>query len=569
LTLRQILDVLWKRKWIIIAILTIAVITAWGYLQVRDVTYESSGTVRMNGAATNAALAGEVGGIETALDADAATSEAVLEPAAASIGETTADLAAAVSVATDATDRFARITFSAVGSTPSQAQARADAVIASYQDYVEAQMSALLTALQDLQRDAIADARDLQEQVAQNPGDSIASTNLAVALGKMTSVTSAIESISNAGTDSTTIVSPTAPGSPTVPSAITVLLIALATGIITGIAVALVRDQFDNRLRGEDEVHRLTGARSIGELGWDRRIASMDPPLPVAHNDRSDLSERIRSLRSNLGVLIPPDGAAFVVTSVEPGDGKSFVSANLALAWARAGKSVVLVGGDLRRPNLARYFDDAADGEGVSDILGEHEVGAHFDESRVISRLNPTRYRRLQILPSGAEPAEPADLMARPAVTDLIRTLRRIADVVIIDSPPALGMADAALMASHTDGAVVIASARRTDRVRLVETVEALHGAGVEVFGIVTNRSRRKLPKTYSSYYLAGQRPADEDDPQPSRRDRRTAVTSPSTSADADGGQALSDERADAATPNELEAEEASPDERARKSPTV
>src|SRR5690606_10840780 len=103
---------------------------------------------------------------------------------------------------------------------------------------------------------------------------------------------------------------------------------------------------------------------------------------------------------------------------------------------------------------------------------------------------------------------EPADLIARPITAELIEYLRTLADVVIIDSPPAIGMADAALLAAHTDGAVVLASVRRTDRVRLVEAIEALRAAGVEVLGVVSNRSRRKLPKTYSSYYVAADRPA-------------------------------------------------------------
>jgi len=506
-TLRQILDVLWKRKWIVISVVLIAVLTAFAYLQLRTVTYSSSGIIRLNTAVTEAALSGGIGGVAMEVDDAVISSPTILEPAAEALGEAPETLAGSIAVLMNADERLVRARITAHGPTPDIARERASAVIESYQAYIDEQMAQTLTTLQQRQQEAIDEARALQDQVARNPGDSISSTRLATALGKMTSLTSAIEGITSAGANST-VLSPPAPGALTVPPAVIVLLLALASGLIIGIAVALIRDQFDDRLRSEDEVESFAKARSIGELSWDRKVAAAASPLPVAGNERTDLAERLRTLRSNLAVFLPPRGAAFVVTSVEPGDGKSFVSANLALAWARAGKRVILVGGDLRRPNLARYFGDAADGEGLSDILAHHDVGEPLDKTAVKATLNTTTYRRLLILPPGPESAEPADLIARPITAELIAYLRTLADVVIIDSPPAIGMADAALLAAHTDGAVVLASVRRTDRVRLVEAIEALRAAGVEVLGVVSNRSRRKLPKTYSSYYVAAERPA-------------------------------------------------------------
>lgn len=504
MTLRQILDVLWKRRWIVVVVVLLAVMTAFAYLQMRTVTYLSEGTVRLNSAVTEAALGGEIAGVPVALDEEVGLSPAVLEPAAEEIGESAAQLGSVVSLAVNSEPRLAQVTISAEGATPELAQQRAQAVMDSYIVYVDTQMAALLEELQLRQQEAIADVRAIQDQLESDPADPIANVNLASALSKMTTYTAGIEQITDAGTANTTVLSDASPGELQVPTALVVLAVAFATGLIVGIAIALIRDQFDNRLRGEDEVETLTGARSIGELSWDRKLARVATPLPVASTERTDLSERLRTLRSNLTVFLPSKSAAFVVTSVEPGDGKSFASANLALAWARAGKKTILVGGDLRRPNLDRYFGDSADGEGLSDILSEHEVGAELTLEAVTSRLNATRYRRLMVLPAGPEPEEPADLFARPVLADVIRHLRALADVIVIDSPPAIGMADAALLASQTDGAIVLASVHRTDRVRLVESIESLRAAGTEVLGVVANRSRRKLPKTYSSYYISG-----------------------------------------------------------------
>src|SRR5690606_36571051 len=123
---------------------------------------------------------------------------------------------------------------------------------------------------------------------------------------------------------------------------------------------------------------------------------------PVAARSRTGLSEGVRAVRSTLQVLLPAQHAVVVVTSVAPGDGKSFISSNLALAWARAGREVVIVGGDLRRPELGRYFAEAADGAGLADLLRERASQGSITRAEVEAKLNETRYPRLRVLPSGA-----------------------------------------------------------------------------------------------------------------------------------------------------------------------
>lgn len=501
MTLRQILDVLWKRKWIIVSVLLVAAVTAGVYLQVRTETFQSAGTLRLNAVVTEAAYSGEIGSAGVDIDPSIIRSPTITEPAAEKLGDDPSALAGALSIEADAESRLGRLSITAQGPTPKAAKDRAAAVITAYQEYVDQQVAAAVTSLQQTQQEAIETARALQPGVNENPADSISQANLQTAIQQMTTATAAIDTVNNAGA-TTILLTPPADGSSTVPGPLIVILLALATGLVVGIAAALIRDQFDDRLRGEDEVQDLAGVRSLGELNWDRNVARGLSPLPVAGNDRTDLSERLRTLRTTLQVFLPARGGAFVVTSVEPGDGKSFVSANLAMAWSRAGKRVILVGADLRRPGLALYFGEAADGEGVSEILSEHDDSEALEVSAIESRLNASGHRRLRILPSGAEPSDPADLLARPVVGELLDRLRELADVVVIDSPPAIGMSDAALLASHTDGAVVIASIRRTGRERLVEAVNSIRAAGAEVLGVVANRSRRALPKTYSSYYV-------------------------------------------------------------------
>ncbi|GAB6859022.1 tyrosine-protein kinase domain-containing protein [Microbacterium xylanilyticum] len=504
MTFRQILAVLWARKWIVVVIVLFALIGAGGYIMLRTVTYMSEETVRMNTVISGGATSDDVGGVAVSFGAETIVSPDVLDAAGTAISERGSDLVGMVKGSLVDDGHATNVVVSATGATPKIAQQRAAAVVKAYEDHIGKEMARVLEILQKRKDDAIAQAQVLQGQVRADPSNSIAATNLATELSRMSSISTQIDSINNSGAPTSTLIA-AQPGTPTVPSALVVVLLALSTGLIVGIAAALIRDQFDNRIRDEEDVEALLDVPVIGSLTWDRDVSRMAVPLPVASNDRTNLGEGLRTVRSTLQVLVPP-GGAFVVTSVEPGDGKSFASANLALAWARAGKRVILVGGDLRRPDLSKYFGEDADGEGLSEILNEYDQGSRMLEDALLRRLNNTRYRRLRILAAGSEPAEPADLLARAGTAEVVAALRGLADVVVIDTPPAMGMSDSSLLASHTDGAVVIATEGRTDRARLAETISGLVSNGVSVLGVVINRSRRKLPRTYASYYLRERR---------------------------------------------------------------
>ncbi len=505
LTLRQILQVLWARKGIVIAMALIAVVAAGAYLSVRDTSYESSGSVRLNTIVSEGAATEQIGGQNVSIGTLAVTSPEVLDAAASAIGESPDALAGAVKASLVEGPRTSRMVITVQAPSAEGAKARAEAVIEAYRNHVDQQVLATTAALEKGREDAIAQATVLQQEVARDPSNSIAASDLARAISQMNAMIGALEDITRAG-PSTTVLTAVPLGTPTVPSIMLVIPLALLTGIIVGIGVALIRDQFDNRLRQDDVIEEITGVPSLGALSWDPSLRRMRPPLPVAGQSRTDLSEGLRALRSTLQVLIPSRAAVVSITSVEPGDGKSFVSSNVALAWARAGKRVILVGGDLRRPDLPRYFGDSADGEGLSDLLRKNESDQELTEDDISSRINPTGYRRLRILPAGAEPHDPADLLAQPELEKVIEHLRTLADIVVIDSPPVFGMADAPLLALRADAAVVVASVKQTDRVRLVDAVASLRASGANVIGVVANRSRRRLPKSYSAYYLQAQR---------------------------------------------------------------
>jgi capsular exopolysaccharide synthesis family protein len=526
-TFRQIIAVLWQRKWLIVAVVAVALVVAGGYLALQVKSYTTTATARTSITVTNGASGGELDGVQVDFDPTTITAPKILKEVATATGSSETEIANAVSyeVVENKTTNTLQIT--AIGPTPQRAQERANSVVKVYSTYLQQQITKALATLTARQKATNALAVQYEQETNANLRDSIAAANLNNALADLGTLNTQIQSLTDAGAPLTPLTE-TPVGTPTGPGVGIVLAIALAAGLIAGIGIALIRDQFDDRLRGEHEIEPLTGLPSLGELSLDKTLRRKREQLPAAHNDQTQLSESLRSLRTSIQVLLPRNNAVLVVTSVEPGDGKTFITANVAVAWARTGKKVIVVGGDLRRPTLATYFGDAADGPGLSEILSE-ATGA--SSARVVDRIESyladTRNSRVRVLPAGFEASDPADILASSALRDVIETLRRQADIVIFDSPPALALIDASLLAENADGIIVIASVGRTDRSSLLATVDLLNQNGAKTLGVVANRSRRRLPKSYVPYYTqrsTGQQAAAGPTKQPTARTPASVV---------------------------------------------
>ncbi|MGN6205883.1 polysaccharide biosynthesis tyrosine autokinase [Humibacter sp.] len=507
-TFRQALSAIWQRRLLIIAVIVLAVAAAAVFLVRQTPVYTSSTTVRMSSLAAAASSSGQIGTASVDFDPSSITSPAVLDAAAKDVGEPASATGAwkVTSTVTQATPQSQSkvITITANGNSAVAAQKHADAVAKSYNEYLTGQTAKAKSAAEAQAAKWTASAETYQAQVNANPANSIAQSNLQNAIGSLASANNTVQKIDNAGSP-LTVTSAATPGEFQGTSPVVALAVALAAGLIAGIGIALIWDAFDDRLRDDDDLEALTGTPALGELSLDRRMQRRGDWLPAAGRKRTALNEGLRALRTTLQVLLPQARNVVVLTSVEPGDGKTFISSNLALAWARTGKRVILVGGDLRKPGLDAYFGDVATGPGLTELLQSASMkGVAPSTAEIAGSLNATKFRGLSILPAGSEPWDPADLLAVDKLGVIIDTLRSMSDIVIIDSPPSLAIVDASLLAAHSDGAVLVASVRRTRRKRLVETVHTLTGNGIPVIGLVANRSRRRIPKSYSAYYGSG-----------------------------------------------------------------
>jgi succinoglycan biosynthesis transport protein ExoP len=265
------------------------------------------------------------------------------------------------------------------------------------------------------------------------------------------------------------------------------LFLGLFVGIALGFGVALLLSVLDTRIRGEHDVTAITDSPIIGGISFDPTAVSK--PLIVHDDPRSVRAEAFRTLRTNLQFLEVESGAkSFVVTSSIPSEGKTTTSANLAIALSDAGARVVLVDADLRRSRLATYMG-LEGAVGLTDAL----IGK-VDLSDV---LQPWGKGNLVVLPAGAIPPNPSELLGSRAMATLIRTLENEFDVVMLDLPPLLPVTDAAIVSKLTRGALLVVAVGRTQKGEFAAAISALENVGATIAGVIMTMMPVKGPDAY------------------------------------------------------------------------
>lgn len=204
---------------------------------------------------------------------------------------------------------------------------------------------------------------------------------------------------------------------------------------------------------------------------------------------QSPAAEAYRSVRTSLQLMAREKQAAIVVTSPNAGDGKTYCAVNVASALAVAGKRVLLVGADMRRPALHTVFG-LAQGEGLSEFLAEQAEEAPVAETNI---------GNLRVVQSGQIPPNPSELLGAARMAEGLATWRSAYDHIIFDTTPILGVTDALVLARQVGRALVVVRAGRTTDRQLRRGVEQLRGAGVEVLGVILN-GHRSPTEAYESY---------------------------------------------------------------------
>ncbi len=295
----------------------------------------------------------------------------------------------------------------------------------------------------------------------------------------------------------------TPPGAPSSPQTRINLALGLILGLGLGIAWALLRETLDTTVSTPAEIEELTNAPSLGAVvaidgKQNRALAALDAT--------SLNSEGYRTIRANLQFVSVDDPIrALVITSPEPGDGKSTLACNLAITIAQSGKTVCLVEADLRRPRITEYLDlDAS--QGLTDVLSGQRS---LDDT-----LQPWGRGLITLLPPGPIPPNPSELLGSHQMQTVIGDLKSRFDIVILDSSPLLAVSDAAILSSRADGAILVVRHGKTSTEDVGIAVGAFKRVNARLLGTVLNAVPAKRRYGYGDGYGYGQESQEQTSPK-------------------------------------------------------
>lgn len=280
------------------------------------------------------------------------------------------------------------------------------------------------------------------------------------------------------------------PSTPVAPNPTQNLTLAAILGLVGGVGLAFLFDRLDVSVKSREQIEQM----GVTVLGVIPALDTHGEDVYLEHDTQGIGGESFRKLRTSIGFAGVEDPIKSVlVTSPVSEEGKTTLSLNLASAYALGGFRTLLLEADLRRPSLHHVFGVYGT-RGLTTVI----VGAVPLTEAIVN----TDARNLSILLAGAIPPNPVELLASEQMIEILGRLRVLFDVVIIDSPPLVPVADASTLARHCDGVVVVTRVGRTDRRRLAESVQVVQRAGGNLLGVVLNFVSEPSPEDYKySYY--------------------------------------------------------------------
>lgn len=275
------------------------------------------------------------------------------------------------------------------------------------------------------------------------------------------------------------------------------IAMALLAGIVVGIGLVLLREHFDDAIRSPEDVDRKLGTPMVGlvpALG-----SKVDPQVELT-DKKSELSEAYSALRSAL-LLSTPDGAphSLLITSSGPAEGKSTTSYAIATSFAQIGRRVILVDGDMRKPAQHRNF-------GLANTAGLANILANQDS--IDGVMQGTNDPNLSFIPAGPIPLNPAELIVGPRMNALLDELKRRYDIVIVDGPPVLGLADAPALSAQIDSTLFVVEANRVHGRQAKTALGRLRAVHAKLLGVLLTKFDAKVigySTDYGYSYTYGQ----------------------------------------------------------------
>ncbi len=279
------------------------------------------------------------------------------------------------------------------------------------------------------------------------------------------------------------------PSVPIRPRPLQYALLAGIVGAMLAVGTALLVEYLDDVLKNPDQVKETLDLATLGAIPTSGDTANMSE-IVVLQPGQSSTTEAFRVLRTNLQFAsVGQPLRSLLITSPAPSEGKSWTAANLGAVLAQAGQRVILIDADLHRPRQHHIFK-LPNNLGLTSALLADE---HDTEKMLQDAPTPG----LRVLTSGPLPPNAAELLGSARMTSLLAALAEVSDLVIVDSPPATALADTAILATQTDGVLLVLDATKTRREVAERALEGLSSVRARVIGAVLNR----MPTRGGSYY--------------------------------------------------------------------
>jgi capsular exopolysaccharide synthesis family protein len=320
-----------------------------------------------------------------------------------------------------------------------------------------------------------------------------------------------------AGTDNNINVAEIAipPESPVAPRRLATVVGALFLSTLFGMGLALFLEYLDDTIRTTEEIETLLGLPALAAIpridslpkkrlllvgaNEDGENANPTSELLIHNDSRSSLAEAYRQLRTS--ILLSTAGHApksLLVTSSLPSEGKTTTAINTAISLAQTGAKVLIIDADMRRPRLHSVFN-ISNAEGLSTLLS-----SEFADHDILNVIEYDEESRLNLLPSGPVPPNPAELIGSEQMANLLKMLQNNFTHVVVDSPPIASFTDGVLVASMVDGVILVVNSGRSSRQVVRRSRQLLQDIGAKIFGVVLNNVNLRSQDNYyyyQSYY--------------------------------------------------------------------
>lgn len=274
------------------------------------------------------------------------------------------------------------------------------------------------------------------------------------------------------------------------------IIVFAGIGVVVGICYVIIANLFDITIKtaeGVEKEFNLSVLASVPSCG----NKSKKEELIVQEDPKSPISETFRTLRTNIQFITKQKLRTILITSTLPQEGKSFVSANLAVTFAQAGKKVVLVDADMRKGRQYSIFNILPK-PGLSNCLVEYNENKNLN---LTDYLQQTTVEGLTVISAGNIPPNPSELLVSDAMSSIIEKLKEIFDIVILDGPPTQLVTDSLILTRVVDATVIVTACNETKKDNLHKIIESILNVGGKISGIVVNKIPVSAKEYKQNYY--------------------------------------------------------------------